>query len=684
MRRAVALLLFLALLVGALWLLANETSNHATPAPRDAAGDAVPRGEITLRGRPPSPTNERANEAGSSEGESGSEPATGEAPVRLTIHVELEGSPPGTPLDPPASIHVHGLTDPIDSFFSVGVHRDVASTGRVDIDVRSVLGEVGRLGRAPEMAIWVGQPGGHLRLRNLLLMDIEGLRAGRRTLDEVAFTLRPATRVTGTVRGASGPAIGRGSVRAYRMAGDAPLPETVHAVDVGPLGRFEMALEGEGRFLLVAFFANLNDVQREAGYPYLPQGKVVVLAPGQDPAPVEFQLAEGSWIEGTVQHPASGLVAGDGLVRWHLVEESVGLQGRPDELAWIDGEVVWARGDARVGDGHFRVRGLPARACDFAVVRLEDVVLAEPLGATRRGPDEMRVALAPACATLQFAARTEEDTPLPSSFSVVVLPPGANVGDTQPRTVSSGSPIAVSPSSVFRVQVHDARFAATVTEVVSGQAGTTTEVVVPLVPITRSTLVVHLRQPDGTPYRGWAAFSLADPQSPVGAPRPVWSSARYGRDGIYRLEGVPDGAWRLHLRPARSTFGGRPSEYLERTVEVEVPPLREPGAVLPVEVGGRLVVRVADRDGVPRAGRVSIQPRGGDAVPAVFVSDWNFYFEEVQGAPGELPAASTLWLATALEPGTYDVHIVPDGASASIHTIHLESGETEAISVTLD
>ncbi len=606
----------------------------------------------------------------------------------LTVEVDLEGAPPGARLDPPASLHVNAVMDPVDSAFSIGVSRDVTVAGPVELDVRSVVSEVGRLGRAPEMIIWLHQPGARPAARTILLMDIEGLLTGRKALRAVAFSLRPTTRVVGRIRRASGTNVSggavRASVRAYRMSGSEPLPEAVHAVGVDEDGTFEIRLAGEGRFLLVAVVAPWSEYERRQGHLIPPQGRLVDIKRGSALDPMDFQLQDGAWVEGEVVHPATGDVEGEGLVRWRLVDDALLLEERRPELAFVDGEVVWARGEARVSGGAFRVQGMPPRACDFSVAALEGVCLAEPVGETRRGPGESRVTLVPACAALQLNPHAEGDSPPPSTWLVRVRTMDDDA-ESWIREVSPGSKLLVSPGSTYRIETYDARYAPSSIRVTAGAAGTTTTVAVPLTPMTRSTLVVHLHLPDGSPYSGWAAFALAEPGSPQEAPDVVWSSALHGRDGRYRLEGVPDGRWRLHLRAGRSTFWGRPAGYLERTADVVTPPRSEPEATLQVDLGARLVIRVADRDGKPRAGRVRIQARGGAAVPAVFVSDFfDFDQAEVRGAPGELPAADTLWLATALEPGTYDVHIVPDGGSATVHTLHLDADETEAISITAD
>jgi hypothetical protein len=195
---------------------------------------------------------------------------------------------------------------------------------------------------------------------------------------------------------------------------------------------------------------------------------------------------------------------------------------------------------------------------------------------------------------------------------------------------------------------------------------------------------VTLTLADGKPYRGWAAFALATRDSPVSRPSVVWSYAYHGKDGVYMLRAPPSGRARLHVRPGQSTFDGRPSGYLERVLEVELPEKGRAEASVQVEAGAKLVLSVTDAGGEAVRGTVRIRDAESRPVPAVFVGEYDWYLTGDPHDEGLLPGARTCWLATALEPGRYEIEITPEGGVTSTHTVVARGGKLAAISVTVE
>ena len=681
MRARVGFLLLVLLIAALLLLVTRRPAGEERHAVRPGGSTAPPPDAITLRGRaaavPVPPAAALPREVAPTESED--DPP----PVPLPLRLVLEGQPDGTALDPPVHVQVAARTDPIDSFASFGVGRDVLASGPVEIDVRSVLDEIGRLGRAPEIMVFVRQPDAMAEWRSFLVADVEGLRAGRVRLDPLTFTLHPTTPITGRVLTSDGAPIATAAVRAYAMPGSAPEATTANAVSVDEDGSFTLRLAGEGRFLLVAVAVPWDERERPPGHRWVSRSRLIVIEPGEAPAPVELRLEEGRAVRGEVIDPHYGLRGGDGRVHWELEDRAVRLQGQPDALAWIGGDVVWAEGDAYVADGAFVVSGVPLLRCIFSVVHHETLCLERGVGPTVLVPPQDTLRLEPACAAIELTLEVDGETSTSASLWVEVVPASGDA-PARERTVSSGSVLLASPQSAFRIVGNDPRFASVSVDVTTGRIGETTRVTIPLRRVSRSDVNVRLCLPDGSPYTGWASFVAAELSSPRERPRRVWEGALYGRGGFFPLTGLPEGRWRLHLRPGRTIFGGRPSGYLETTGEVMVPPDRDPEATLVVATGGRLVVSVRDDVGLPRGGRIAIRDAAGTPVPAAFVGEHDLFRTEEASGAGVLPPSPVSWLATALEPGTYEVEITPEGGRTSLHTVSVAAGETVALAVRVE
>jgi RNA polymerase sigma factor (sigma-70 family) len=195
--------------------------------------------------------------------------------------------------------------------------------------------------------------------------------------------------------------------------------------------------------------------------------------------------------------------------------------------------------------------------------------------------------------------------------------------------------------------------------------------------LSRSTLVVHVKQPEGTEVIERTLFGFYPAEDPDPDPQYVVPVEREGDRFVLRNPAA--GEWRLVIRPERSRWteeGG----WTDGVAEIEVPEKGDRKAVVKVVPGGRVRVRIRGSDGRWLAPKATLRDGRGREVAVTFV-----HRGEGGGrcAIGKLAGPGTNEIVECLPPGRYALALEADGYGERVERFEVKPGESALVDVRL-
>ena len=135
----------------------------------------------------------------------------------------------------------------------------------------------------------------------------------------------------------------------------------------------------------------------------------------------------------------------------------------------------------------------------------------------------------------------------------------------------------------------------------------------------------------------------------------------------------------MHVIPGRGWYDV-PTDWMRAIAAVEIPPTGEVEVRVPVTRGGRLLLEVSDLDGRFPECPCSIRGPSGETLAAQFIVE-----TDADGfvLSNELPGIGPAWVVRALEPGTYEVVLEPEGYAREVRTVEVRRGAAATLRVTL-
>ncbi len=544
------------------------------------------------------------------------------------------------------------------------VERRAAVAAPVEIDVSSLL----RTGTPPAFQVGVDHP---LYLPTSTFVALRAERGAVR-IEEVRIELVRAGAVRGQVMDEKGGLLPGVDVALFGQRDDEPVDEVRTRED----GRFHLRAVREGRFRLVAF-----------GRGRAPAGRRVSLRIGHIARLAEpLVLRAGAVIRGRVTNGAGKPMA-NVRVEAELQRKgsTIALRGPARKLRIRGSEVKLALTRARSrADGTYILPGLvPARYavwCGYVPGGL-------PALTDRTG---QRVVVAPMSdvdfvlrfATLRILVRAGGE---PAKRAPVML--FWDRGNTRQGSGSSADEKGVferkvPPGIPLGVKVTHEGFLEHQGTVLGIPAGESREVTIDLLPdAARSTLGLRVDVEDGEiPEQLAVGFFPKDTSRNT----PTLTRIAVLKQGVFRLEGLPPGAYRLRLR-AGSSWSFNRSFLVDGQTEAELTPGHETYVRVGLVRGGRIRLWVRTVEGRPLSAHCNVVNRAGEE------SQLGFHGRNAHGNLSSdssgipRPAAHEPYDSErALLPGSYTLKLCASGYRERTFEVEIEAGRVTEVRATLE
>lgn len=496
--------------------------------------------------------------------------------------------------------------------------------------------------------------------------------AGAVLATPVEVVLRPAGAARGRVVDVRGAGLPDARVALFALDGGTPRPEPLDTARTDASGGYWLRAGGDGTYLVAA-----TTEGRRPGHALVP------VAVGDVADAGAITLADGAAVEGRVflnGAEAPGAVVG-------IVRQEAGIDLEWQRLRWAGGRLV--RGElARQADsnGRFVLDGLDEGDHALRCVGMKG------LSQTARAELPVRVVTVPVVGVrldvgigwVRIVLRAGA-TPLPNQPVLVwkgTSGRGEKMDERGEKTLGflPGERYGVSvpyPPKGFGTARIDFR---------APPAGKTVDVHVDLPPAAPeprqalASLIVRLTGGEPLPPAvGLRMWRLGE--TPVqgheadGSTRTLWSID--GTDGVYRVDNLPPGRWRVVVRPG-GWLNGRVCVQ-EAETQVDLPPDAALDVALETRCGGRLRVVARSPAGRPVEADCRIEDAAGRRV---FVEFFRYSIDAWHSSSFDGIGDGLHMVEPALPPGSYRVVFEAEGFARTVREVRLEAGATETVDVT--
>lgn len=677
----------LALLAGALCLVAAGVLLWTRVADDDGADGAVvhdrqdeAHAPVRLEGRPGAVPVETADR------EQAEPPRSSRVVLRGTIRVA----------DPAVTVTVHAWirTARFESVDHPGLGTKRVGPGSFELDVTELIEFLRVRKRRPELFVRPMAPG-HVGVRmQLPLPPSDELLRGNAAIEPVDLVLAPAATVFGRVYGPDDRPLASADVALFPLTPNGPETEAVAdgASDEG--GRFSLAARHAGRHLLVASWLALdgNDLAQRP----LPASVVVDLTVGEESKEIDLHLRPSLTVRGRVR--VDGKPVDRATVDWRLAGDATPLRDSFDSHfqsdAWLwyqDGTVHWARDPVETdAQGHFEIlgaSGVPYHLFVEGVPGAHIHQMAKEKAEVEVTPPAATVRLDLHLARLVLHARLD-GKPLQLLDKVHVADVGMH--PDLPDEVCWGNHFAeadvdgrlevgLTPGHTYVVDLREPGYETWWKNLVAPAAGETLTLVAELERERPKPRLVVVLEGEGASELALATFGFyeSDVDPATRSPYPI--RAVTPQDGRFVVEDLVPGPHVMHVIPGRGWYDV-PTDWMRAIAAVEIPQTGEVEVRVPVTRGGRLLLEVSDLDGRFPECPCSIRGPSGETLAAQFIVE-----TDADGfvLSNELPGIGPAWVVRALEPGTYEVVLEPEGYAREVRTIEVRRGAAATLRVTL-
>ena len=524
------------------------------------------------------------------------------------------------------------------------------------------------------------------------LLPVHRGQAGEIRIDLVDVKLLTAAAMRGRVVDEAGNAVAGAHVAVFAMRGGSPSRRPVEDVKTGDEGAYLLRVGGDGPYLVVAAAPEMQPAHARAD---LQVGREVEL-------PSLVLGIGGVTVAGRVT--INGVPAPDVKVEVRSLDDGA-------SLAWTG--LFWAGGRARRrsatattgAKGLYAVRGLYAGPHE---VRCIDIPGAEHQFTRHAGP-RLRVE-APATgvdldvlmAHIRLAVRDERGplrarlglglkgtgmTDLIEELEKFLLDPGPGPTLSYPTDENGRLTLGVAPETDYEVSVLSRSLRRTLRTpparetreyVLEVESGPETEDE-PAPAADRGSLRVTLKLATGetallprhAAFGFWREGSFGE--------RPDFLANAVSEHGVFRLDSLSPGAYRLAVRPGGHWDWGL-SYILQEETSVVVRRGGDAAITIAVRTGGRILITARDPSGIPLEATCRVRTAGGFALPVMFIR-----------RTVRLVATSTVQLSDgptvvhpALPEGTYRIELSCDGYRDAAYAVNVEKGATTPLDATLE
>lgn len=539
------------------------------------------------------------------------------------------------------------------------VRGEARPGGEADIDIAPLLAE-----ESDRVEILADHPA-YLPARAIVPLAA-GEGAPKPAAEGVEIPLVLAGIVTGLVLDQDGSPLERAHVATFALRNGQPMRDFTERRATDASGRYRLRVGADGRYLVAAVAEGFRPGLVECD-----------LRVGGETAAAPIVLSLGLEIRG---HVTINGVSPDRKVTVHAQREEIaGHFLQLGHLAWHEGTAYRVSLTAGVeADGSYCIAGLDAGIYEVRCFSVEDA---------HNDVADVGTVLATAP-----ASGIDFDVPLSDLLLVVRRSDGpaagTNVGITADGTeivvttdAAGRARCGVRPGGSCRLRIWPRGGYLGIERTVAGPpAGGTREETLALEPVPeRATLLVRLVSPEnGVEPPAEAAFAFWRPEQERDEWPAFFRSGRVRGDGKIAVTSVPEGTYRMAVRPGGPWHGGTSQfQQVERTVVV--PAAGELPLEIVVPLGGRLSVLVRSASGENASADATLLDSRGDQVRVQF---YRRYLDGAVLSPSTIGPGLTE-AEHALPPGDYRLRVRRTGFADVERDVRIEAGVTASVEIVL-